>query len=79
MTTPAPASSKLLTRTEAAERLGVKPSTLDTWASTGRYNLRFVKVGRFRYYRETDLAAFLDRKSHTHTGEYPERRGGSAA
>ena len=72
-------SDKLLDRRAVAERLGVKPSTFDTWASTGRYNLTFVKVGRFRMYRERDLEAFLDRHSYSHTGEYNARRKGSAS
>ena len=41
---------KLLSRKETAELLGVKPSTLSVWASTGRYNLPFVKVGRLTKY-----------------------------
>ena len=63
-------SDKLIDRHEAAARLGVKPSTLDSWASSGRYNLSFVKVGRFRRYRESEIEAFKDRRTFHHTGEY---------
>ena len=64
-------SDKLLDRYEASARLGVKPSTLDNWASTGKYDLPYVKVGRFRRYRESDIAAFTERRTFIHTGQYP--------
>ncbi len=54
---------------QAAEVLGLKPSTLAVWRSTGRYNLPFVKVGRLVRYRVSDLAAFLARRTADHTGE----------
>lgn len=59
--------SPLLTRTEAAEYLGVRVQTLSLWASTGRYDLPFVKVGRLSKYRQSDLDAFLDRNTATQT------------
>ena len=50
---PEPSTNQLLTRTEAAEMLGVRPQTLAAWAHHGRYKLPFVKVGRcVRYSRE---------------------------
>lgn len=55
--------SPLLCREQAAEYLGVKPRTLDVWASTHRYNLTFIKVGRLAKYRIEDLDAFLDRRT----------------
>ena len=54
---------------QAAEALGVKPSTLSYWRSTGRYNLPYRKVGRLVRYRLTDLAEFLERRTSDHTGE----------
>ena len=51
--------SKLLTRTEAAEYLGVRAQTLATWHVTGRYHLPVVKVGRSVRYRLADLEAWL--------------------
>ena len=50
---------KLLTREQAAAYLGVKPRTLAVWASTRRYGLRFVKVGRAVRYRMADLERWL--------------------
>ena len=52
-------SKKLLTRNEAAECLGVTPGTLAVWASTRRYPLPFVKVGRSVKYNPDDIAEFI--------------------
>ena len=46
---------------QAADVLGVKPTTLAVWRSTGRYRLPFLKVGRLVKYRVSDLAEFLAR------------------
>lgn len=51
--------SKLLTRKESAEYLGVKPGTLDVWASTKIYSLKYIKIGRLVRYRIEDLDQFL--------------------
>lgn len=51
------------TRKQAAEYLGVKHHTLDVWASTGRYNLKYVKVGRLVRYRQEDLDQFLTQRT----------------
>ena len=59
--------SPLLTRAEAAVYLGVKIQTLALWASTGRYDLPFVKVGRLSKYRQSDLDEFLERNTQTQT------------
>lgn len=61
-------SPNLLGREQAAEYLGVKPRTLDVWASTHRYNLKFIKVGRLAKYRKEDLDEFLARRT-VNTGE----------
>ena len=53
----------LLNRKEAAEYLGLEPRTLDVWASTKRYNLKYIKVGRLCKYRKEDLDAFLDSRT----------------
>jgi excisionase family DNA binding protein len=50
---------KLLTRVEAAAYLGVRPQTLATWASLGRYGLPVIKVGRCVRYRMADLERWL--------------------
>lgn len=53
------AVSKLLSRKEAAELLGLKPQTLAVWHITGRYGLPVVKVGRAVRYRMQDLERWL--------------------
>ncbi|MEF8759194.1 MAG: helix-turn-helix domain-containing protein [Candidatus Accumulibacter sp. UW25] len=52
-------SSKLLSRSEAAPYLGVKPQTLAAWASSKRYNLPYIKCGSRVLYRISDLDTFL--------------------
>lgn len=56
-------TQRLLNRKQAAEFLRIKPRTLATWASTGRYSLPFVKVGRSVRYRIEDLEAFMRRRT----------------
>lgn len=55
--------SPLLTRKQAAEYLGVEARTLDVWACTKRYDLKFIKVGRLAKYRIQDLDDFLVRRT----------------
>jgi excisionase family DNA binding protein len=50
---------RLMSRHEAAEYLGVKPQTLAIWATTKRYNLPYIKVGRLAKYRQEDLDEFI--------------------
>ena len=50
----------LLSRKEAAQMLGVEVTTLEVWASTRRYDLPFIKVGRLAKYRLSDLKAFVE-------------------
>ena len=50
---------RLLSRREAATLLGVQPGTLASWATTGRYNLPFVRVGRVARYRMSDLERWI--------------------
>jgi excisionase family DNA binding protein len=57
------ANGELLTRTEAADLLGVKPQTLAVWATHGRYGLPVVKVGRSVRYRRSDIEAWLERRT----------------
>lgn len=52
---------------QAAEALGLKPSTLAVWRSTGRYGLPYVKVGRLVRYRISDLAEFLASRTASQT------------
>ncbi len=53
----------LLTREQAAEYLGIAAQTLAIWATTGRYNLPFIKVGRLARYRRRDLDKFLESRT----------------
>jgi excisionase family DNA binding protein len=53
-------SVKLLDDKQAAEYLSVSPGTLSVWRSTGRYALKFIKVGRAVRYRMTDLDEWLE-------------------
>ncbi len=66
--TQPPATLERFTRTEAAAYLGVLPQTLAVWASRGRYNLPFVKVGRKVFYLRKDLDAWLESRTVTQTG-----------
>lgn len=52
--------AKLLDDKQAAEYLSVSPGTLSVWRSTGRYALKFIKVGRAVRYRITDLDEWLE-------------------
>ncbi|MCB1807986.1 MAG: helix-turn-helix domain-containing protein [Candidatus Competibacteraceae bacterium] len=60
---PNQALPELLTPTETAQALGVQPSTLAIWRTTGRYNLPFVKSGRGVRYKKTDVMDFLERRT----------------
>jgi excisionase family DNA binding protein len=56
-------SDPLLTREEAAEYLNVKPQTLAVWATTGRYSLPMVRVGRRVRYRQSDLDRWIAKRT----------------
>lgn len=48
--------TELLSRFEAAAYLRVTPKTMANWASSGRYELKVVKIGkRLVRYRKSDL------------------------
>ena len=53
----------LLSRTEAARILGVKPQTLALWHSTGRYGIPVVMVGRLPKYKPSVLVAWIEQHS----------------
>lgn len=57
----------LLTRSEAAEYLGVAAGTLACWAVTGAHDLPFERVGRQVRYRKADLDRWLDGQRRTRT------------
>lgn len=49
----------LYDRAQAAAYMGIKPNTLAIWASTKRYAIPYVKVGRLVKYRKADLDTFI--------------------
>ncbi len=51
----------LMNRKKAAEFLGVAESTLAYWKCVGRYDLKYVKIGRLVKYRMSDLEEFIDK------------------
>lgn len=55
--------SKLLTQEEAADRLGISPTTLATWRCTRRYPLAFVKVGRMVRYDPAEITRFIESRT----------------
>lgn len=56
-----PMSKTLLSRSEAAEYLGVSKATLAVWKCVNRYQLPVIKVGRSVKYHIADLEAFVNR------------------
>lgn len=55
-----PSPERKLTRTEAAEYLGLSARTLANWHSSGRVKIPFYKVGRKKaLYLKSDLDAYL--------------------
>jgi excisionase family DNA binding protein len=55
--TPAPASERLLTITDVADRCQVSPRSVRRWIDDGR--LRVIRLGRSVRVSEGDLATFL--------------------
>lgn len=54
-------AERLLSTKEAATLLGLSPSTLHTWRSTGHVRLPHVRLGRAVRYPERGLLDFLAR------------------
>jgi excisionase family DNA binding protein len=59
-------------RRDAARYLNLKEQTLAAWATSGRYGLRFTKIGRLCFYSKADLDAFMESRSGTSTAEIRE-------
>lgn len=55
----------LLDEAQAARALNVARGTLSVWRSTGRWNLRFTKIGRSVRYRVGDLLDFIERRTRS--------------
>ena len=51
----------LLNEEEAAEILGLKPSTLQSWRSKGWTELPYIKIRHLIRYRLSDVLGFIDR------------------
>ena len=61
---------KLLNTREVADLLGISPNTLDIWRTKNR-GPRFIKVGRYVRYQQTDLENFIkDNKRGPSDTEY---------
>lgn len=58
-------TQELMSRAQAAEFLGLREQTLACWATTGRYALPYVRVGRRARYRRTDLEKWLAERTRT--------------
>jgi len=54
----------LITRSEAAEILGLKTQTLAKWAHTNREGLKMIKVGSRVRYRISDVYDFIENNCH---------------
>jgi len=52
-----------MTRSDAAQYLGVTEQTLAVWACVGRYDLPYIKVGRKVYYRKSDCDTWLNKRT----------------
>ncbi|WP_257296730.1 helix-turn-helix domain-containing protein [Endozoicomonas sp. YOMI1] len=55
----------LLTPKQADQALHLSEKTLAVWRSTGRYELPYVKVGRWVRYRWSDILQFMDNRTQT--------------
>jgi helix-turn-helix protein len=53
-------SEQLLTPEQAGNFLGISEQTLAIWRCNKRYDLKYVKVGRYVRYRYADLLAFVE-------------------
>jgi len=54
---------RLFSRSEASTYLGVSTKTLAMWASTRRYDLPMIKIGRLAKYKKSDLDQFIARRT----------------
>lgn len=65
---------KLLTNTEAATMLGLKPTTLEIWRTRGK-GPKFIKLGASKQapirYSEAVIIAWLESGTCANTSQYP--------
>lgn len=55
-------ADEALDRKQAAAYLGTTAGTLNYWASVGRYDIPYYRVGRKAVYRRSDLDAWLQKR-----------------
>jgi excisionase family DNA binding protein len=55
-------SNSMLTTKEAAEFLGIRPSTLNVWRSSGTVNVPYIRVGTAIRYRLSDLEEYVSKR-----------------
>lgn len=60
-TSSLPPKDRRLSRSEAAQYLGLCPGTLARWAVEGRYRLPYYRIGNRTMYDVADLDALLGR------------------
>ncbi|GAB1439017.1 hypothetical protein MASR2M36_17790 [Providencia sp.] len=59
-----------LTREEAAKEVGVSPQTLANWASNGRVNIPYHKIGKRKvFYYKSDIDAYIASTRTVHMGD----------
>jgi predicted DNA-binding transcriptional regulator AlpA len=59
--------NNLLKPNATAKVLGVSVGTLAVWRCTGRYPLRFIKIGKNVMYRQGDIDSFIESNVFSHT------------
>ena len=64
------ADDALLDTRQAAKHLGIKTNTLATWRSNKRYDLPYIRVGRYIRYRTSDPNKFLESRTVTSGGDH---------
>lgn len=69
---PATSPDELLTETETAAILRVKPQTLTTWRCRRTVPLAFVKVGGSVRYRRSQIDAFISARTVSPAKAGPE-------
>ena len=61
---------KLLTTEQAAKQLHISPRTLNNARSTGTgIVIAYQKIGSRVFYKESDIEAYIEKNTFTHTGE----------
>jgi len=61
---------KLLTTEQAAKQLHISPRTLNNARSTGTgIVIAYQKIGSHVFYKQSDIEAYIENNTFTHTGE----------